>query len=88
MTRTAKAHEVALIICPSLGERNDVVDFLDRDVASGLEALLTERVFVNVPVTDSFPSSAVAFAGRVAALELLVVLFHHLGVLLAVNTVG
>jgi hypothetical protein len=34
MTRTAKAHEVALIICPSLGERNDVVDFLDWFVAT------------------------------------------------------
>ena len=34
MTRTAKAHEVALIIRPSLGERNDVVDFLDWLVAT------------------------------------------------------
>jgi hypothetical protein len=72
---------------PPSAERNDVVDFLDRDVASFLQALLTERMLVDVPVTDSFPSSAVAFAGRVAALELLVVLFHDLGVLLAVDTV-
>jgi hypothetical protein len=42
---------------------------------------------MNVAVTDSFPCSAVAFAGRVAALELLVVLFHDLGVLLAINAV-
>ena len=50
-------------------------------------ALLTKRVLMNVAVTDSFPCSAVAFAGRVAALELLVVLFHDLGVLLTINAV-
>jgi len=65
-----------------------VVDFLDRHVASFLQALLTQRMLVDVPITDSFPSPAVPLAGRVAALELLVVLFHDLGVLLAVDTVG
>lgn len=63
------------------------MDFLDRDVASFFQALLTERVLVDVPVSDSFPSSAVTFAGGVAALKLLVVLFHDLGVLLTINAV-
>jgi hypothetical protein len=88
MARTTEAHEVRLIVCSSFGERNDVMDFLNRNVSSFLQALLAERMLVDVPVTDSFPRPAVAFAGRVAALELLVVLFHDLGVLLAVNTVG
>ncbi|MFU0799853.1 MAG: hypothetical protein ACFWUE_04195 [Xylanivirga thermophila] len=64
------------------------MDFLDRHVASFLQALLTQRMLVDVPITDSFPSPAVPLAGRVAALELLVVLFHDLGVLLAVDTVS
>jgi len=88
VARTTKAHQVRLVIRSSLGERNDVVDFLHGDVASGLQALLAERMLVDIPVTDSFPRPAVAFAGRVTALELLIVLFHHLGVLLAVDTVG
>jgi hypothetical protein len=87
VTRTTKTHEIGLVIRSSLSKGKDVVDFLDRDVASFLKTLLTKRVLVDVAVTDSFPSSAVAFAGRVAALELLVVLFHNLGVLLTINAV-
>jgi hypothetical protein len=65
-----------------------VVDFFNSNVASFLQASLAERMLVDVAVTDSFPSPAVTLAGGVATLELLVVLFHDLGVLLAVNTVG
>ena len=42
------------VVRSSLGERNDVVDFLDRHVASFLQALLTQRMLVDVPITDSF----------------------------------
>ena len=63
------------------------MDFFNSNVASFLQASLAERMLVDVAVTDSFPRSAVAFAGRVAALELLVVLFYDLGVLLTINTV-
>ena len=65
-----------------------MVDFFNSNVASFLQASLAERMLVDVAVTDSFPSPAVTLAGGVATLELLVVLFHDLGVLLAVNTVG
>lgn len=64
------------------------MDFFNSNVASFLQASLSQRVmFVDVAVTDS-SSPAVTLAGGVATLELLVVLFHDLGVLLAVNTVG
>jgi hypothetical protein len=36
VTRTTKTHEVGLVIRSSLSKRHDVVDFLDRDVASFL----------------------------------------------------
>ena len=87
VTASAKTHEVLLIIGSAFRERNDVVDLLDRDLPAVLQALLTERMLVNVAGSDLCPAPPVAFAGRVAALELLVVLFHDLGVLLTINTV-
>jgi hypothetical protein len=36
VTRTAEAHQVRLVMCPALGDGKDVVDFLDRNVASFL----------------------------------------------------
>ena len=83
MTGATKAHEVLFVIGSSLGERNDVVNFLDGNVASFLQALFTKRMLVNVAVTDSFPCSAVPLAGGVTARELLIVLLHNLGMLLA-----
>jgi hypothetical protein len=63
MTGAAKAHEVLLVIGSSIGERNDVVNFLDGNVASFLQALFTKRMLVDIPVTDSFPRPAVSFSG-------------------------
>jgi hypothetical protein len=39
---------------------------------------------VVIPVTDSFPDPTITLAGGVAALELLVVLFHEFVVLFAI----
>ena len=84
----AEAHEVCLLVAAAFCEREYMVDFLHVDVASFLQALLAERVLSDVAVADPFPRPAVALAGRVAALELLVVPLHLLCVLLAVDAVG
>lgn len=68
-------------------ERNDMVDFLRLDVSLVCKAHLTERMPTYISVTDSFPGSAVAFAGGVTALELLVVPLHYFFMFLAVNAV-
>ena len=36
VTASAKAYEVAFTVCPTLGERNDVVNFLHGNVSSFL----------------------------------------------------
>jgi hypothetical protein len=76
MARPAETHEVRLIIGAALREGNNVMDFLDGDVASFLQTHLAERMLVNVTITDAFPCATVSFAGRITACELLVVLLH------------
>jgi hypothetical protein len=84
VTRPAEAHEVRLVVRAALGERNDVVDFLDRNVPSLLKAHLAQGMLVDVARADAGPGSSVAFACGVAAGERLVVLLHQSLVLRAV----
>lgn len=65
-----------------------MVDFLHGDEASILHALLAERMFMDIAVTDSLPSPAVAFACGVTALELLVVSVHLSFVFRTIYIVG
>ena len=87
MARLAQRHKVSLVMRPALCQRQLMVYLLHRSQQPLFLTLLTERVLCGIAVTDSFPSSAVAFAGRVSTLELLVVLFHNLGMLLTINAV-
>ncbi len=84
MAGAAQAHEVRLIIRAAFRQGNDVVDFLDCDVASLLQAHLAERMLVDVACADALPRPSVSFASRVTARELLVVLLHQSFVLRAV----
>ena len=72
MTRLAQAHQVAGLVCSTLRNRKNMMNFLDRCQAAFLEALLTQRVGRCVPVTDALPSPAV-FAVDVRAALVLVV---------------
>ena len=72
VTRPAQAHEVALVVRAAFRQGNNVVDFLDRNVTSLLQAHLAERMLVDVACADALPGASVSFAGRVAARELLV----------------
>ena len=56
----------------AFGERDDVVDFLGGCQHVCLGALLTQRVYGDILVTDTFPCPAIAFACGGIALVLLV----------------
>jgi hypothetical protein len=52
---TAQAHEVRLVVRAAFREGNDVVDFLDRNISSVLQALLAEGMLVDVARADALP---------------------------------
>jgi hypothetical protein len=76
VTGFTKSHEIALLVTTAFGERKDVVDFLCGRQLSLLLAFLTERVCLDVAITDSFPATTVALVGLGVTL-ILVVLFVH-----------
>jgi hypothetical protein len=63
VTGFTKSHEIALLVTTAFGERKDVVDFLCGRQLSLLLAFLTERVRLDVAVTDALPASAVPVIG-------------------------
>jgi len=68
-----KSHEVFCIAATAFGEREDVVYFLGGSERSLLLALLTERVRLDVAVTDAFPSTTISFVGSGVAFVLVIV---------------
>lgn len=60
---------------------------LDSNVASFLKTQLAKRMLVDVPCADACPSASIPLAGRVAALEFLIVSLYNLGVFLTINIV-
>jgi hypothetical protein len=61
VTGFTKSHEVALLIAAALRERANVVHLLGRGKPTLLLALLTERIRLDVTVTDAFPGTTVSF---------------------------
>lgn len=76
MTASAETHEVLLIIRSSLRDRNDMVDLLDRNIPSVLQALLAEWMLVDVSHPDLSPLASVPFMSVVATGEVVVLLLH------------
>lgn len=87
VTGTAKRHQVQLIVRPTLGERNDVVDFLHSDIPSVLQTHLTKRMLACVTMSDAYPSSAVLLVRVGTACVFVVLLRGKSLMLLAVLTV-
>jgi hypothetical protein len=56
-----KCHEVTLLIAAALGEREDVVYLFSRSKPALLLTFLTERMRLDVTVTDAFPGTTVSF---------------------------
>jgi len=84
VTAPAETFEVALVIASSFRDRFDVMHLLDRNESSVLQALLTERVLVNVACPDLPPLTAVTFVPVVSAGEGVVVFLHQLLMLRAI----
>lgn len=80
VTGLAQRHEVGLVVSAALREWPDVVNLLCLSELAMFEALLTQRVCLDVAIPDAFPSSTVpTTASRVA-----LVLFISLGLLIGV----
>lgn len=72
VTRTAKAHQVAFIVCSSLRKRNDVVHLFHRSATSFLQALFTERMGCGITLPHLSPAPSVPFIGVRTSLVLIV----------------
>lgn len=84
VTRLAQGYEIVRIMCPTFCQRNDVVDFLDRNDHAALKALFAEGMLPCVPCTDTCPCPAVPAAYRSVPSVLLVGPCFFLRVLYAV----
>ena len=83
----AQAHEVAVSVSTALAERHDVMYFLGSSDAPVLLALLAQRVRFYVSVTDTFPSTTVAFVRLGVSLVLVVLGIGSLLMFFTENTV-
>lgn len=73
-----QTHEVVSCVSATLGNRQDVVNFLYRGQPTFLKAHLTEGMLCRIAVTDAFPRSAVLAIDIGAALVFVVLAaFHH-----------
>lgn len=73
-----ETHEVVSCVSATLGNRQDVVNFLYRGQPTFLKAHLTEGMLRRIAVTDAFPRSAVLFIDVCAALVFVVLsTFFH-----------
>jgi hypothetical protein len=73
-----KSHEVALLIAATLRERANVVHLLGRGKPTLFLALLTERMRLDVAVTDALPGTTIPFVGSGVAFVLVVLFCHNL----------
>lgn len=82
VTRFAQGDEIVFIMRSTLGEWALMVYLLGCNVASVLQALLTQWVGRSIAVADAFPSSAVALLGSRVTVVAFIPLGLQLGVLL------
>ena len=83
----AQAHEITVRVSTALTEGQDVMHFLGYGDATVLLALLAQRVRFDVSVTDTFPSTTVAFVRLGVALVLVVLCIDSLLMFFTVNAV-
>ena len=80
----AKCHQVFFVMCSTLGERLYMMDMFCSHKPSFLPASLTERMVMDVSVTNNLPSSPVPFLCFLVPSVALVLPVHLPLVLLAV----
>lgn len=59
MTRRTKGHQVPIAVVTAFCQRLDVMHLLRFGKSPFLKTLLTKRVCMHVPISDSFPRSSV-----------------------------
>ena len=85
MTGYAERHQIALVMCATVGERPDVMHKHREDISPLLFALLAERMPCQVAVTNPAPYAAVPLVLIVPTREILVVSLHDFLVCLTVT---
>lgn len=89
MTGLAQGYQIRTVMRAALGDRNDVVDFLNRRQPPIFQAHLTQRMLRHISVTDSLPGPAVFFVDVRCPFIFVVtvsgLLFVNLTVLLSVH---
>ena len=85
MAGDAERHQIALVMCATVGERLDVMHKRRKDISPLLFALLAERMPCQVAVTNPAPYAAVPLVLIVPTREILVVSLHDFLVCLTVT---
>jgi hypothetical protein len=78
VTGFTESHEIALLVAATLGERKNVVYLFGRGKLILLLTFLTERMRLDVAVTDAFPCTAVSLVGSRVTFVLIVMFVHCL----------
>ncbi len=73
VARFTQCHQVGVHMCPTIGERDDVVHLLRWCVSSLLEAALTQRMSCDISVSNALPCSSISAIDLRIALILAVV---------------
>ena len=83
VARLAQRDKVGPVMCSTFRQRKLVVNLFNRDKHSLLVAQLTERVCLNIAVTDAFPRTSISFPCSSVTTVLLVTLVLFLLMFLA-----
>jgi hypothetical protein len=78
VTGFTESHEITLLIAAALGERANVMNLLGRGKLTLLLTFLTERMRLNVAVTNTLPGTTVSFVGSGVAFVLVVLFYNNL----------
>jgi hypothetical protein len=78
VTGFTEGHEIVLLIAAAFGERKDVVYLFGRSELTLFLTLFTERMRLDVAVTDTLPSTTVSLVGSRVTFVLIVMFVHCL----------
>ena len=88
VARLAQRHQIICVVGATVTEREDVMHFLGGCQFALLLTFFTQRMRLDVAVTDPFPSPAIAFVGLRLALKMIVMAYCLPLMLGAIKAVG
>ena len=77
MTRYAERHQVALIMCATVGERSDVMHKRRENISALLFAHLTERIPHQMTISNPAPCASIPLVLIVPTREVVIVPLHN-----------